>query len=309
MSNQFSYSAIHTFTVVTQTLSFSRAATTLHITPSAVSHQMKLLEAHIGVPLFKRQAKGVGLTDAGHALMHSANKGISLIQVGVANSIAAASQRSLHIAAIPSLAQNWLIPRLSHFYKVHPDINVIVHAQDQLVDFSTAPIDAHLHFGDGYAQQAHAQFLANEYIYPVCHPQLLLQKSNADIQHLIASHALLQYDAAAEDAPSNVSWQMWLKKLNITTSQPMQHRHFSHVTLALEAAKHQQGLALAWHHIVDNDIKSETLVRCHTQSLKLDYSYYLVSPEQPEPHSDLAIFATWVRDQFQHMTANEEAST
>ncbi|MBQ4846733.1 LysR family transcriptional regulator [Pseudoalteromonas sp. MMG005] len=300
MTTQFSFSAIHTFTVVTQTLSFSRAAEILHITPSAISHQMKLLESQLGVSLFTRQSKGIMLTEAGKALMENANKGVSLIQEGVSKSISTTKLRTLHIAAIPSLAQNWLLPKLPDFYDLHPDISIVLHAQDQLVNFSTSHIDAHLHFGTGYTQNNHAQFLASEYVYPVCHPDLLTVGCDNHISRLVSQYPLLQYNAALEDGLSNLTWQHWLSKHHICVDTKMIHRHFSHVGLSLEAAKHKQGLALAWHHMVSDLIKWGMLVQCGNTVLKLDYNYYLVSPEKPQEASDLHQFTSWLKHKFIH---------
>lgn len=86
MSNNISFSAIHTFTVVAKELSFTRAAEILHITPSAVSHQMKLLESQMGVTLFYRQSKGVRLSLAGDTLKQHATTGVRNIQHGIIQS-------------------------------------------------------------------------------------------------------------------------------------------------------------------------------------------------------------------------------
>lgn len=302
MSNSFSYSAIHTFTVVAQTLSFSRAATILHITPSAISHQMKLLESQLQVSLFIRQSKGVQLTDAGRALVKQASKGVALIQDGVAKSISTVKQRTLHIAAIPSLAQSWLLPRLTAFYDMNPDINIVLHAQDQLIDFSASHIDAHLHFGAGHYPHAHAQFLSHEYIYPVCHPDILNAEPKKALPELIEHYPLLQYGAGIEDAPSNITWQDWFLDHQISIPNTVLYRHFSHVNLALEAAKHKQGLALAWFHIAFNDLEKRILVPMDNQAKRLNYGYYLVSDSDLNAPSDLHIFSSWLQQEFKRST-------
>lgn len=148
-NSNISLSAIHTFTIVAQELSFTRSAEILHITPSAISHQMKLLENQMAVTLFHRQSKGVRLTLAGEKLQQHATSGMRNIQHGILQSQFASQKEKLSIAVIPSLCQLWLMPRLVDFARQHPQIELELTAIDQLVNFNSGQYDAHIHFGTG----------------------------------------------------------------------------------------------------------------------------------------------------------------
>ncbi|MFC3032629.1 LysR family transcriptional regulator [Pseudoalteromonas fenneropenaei] len=299
----FSYSAIHTFTVVAETLSFSKAALLLHITPSAVSHQMKLLEQQLGVKLFVRQAKGVQLSAAGMALIEQANRGVAMIQQGVQACQSETCYITIQLAAIPSFAQHWLVPRLPRFYQRHPHINIELHSRDQLVDFAHSHFDAHLHFGDGHYPQHHVEFLSHEYVLPACHNALLqslsVQNELQTLQHLLMHHDRLEYHAGLEDAPGNLNWPYFLRHLQCNSSLAGKLRRFSHINLVLAAAEQQQGIALLWQRLASDALNSANLHGFSELRQRLPYQYYLVSPKRAQSH-ELALFRAWLVAEFNH---------
>ena len=138
MLGKISFSAIHTFTLVAKELSFTRAAELLHITPSAVSHQMKLLEAQLGVTLFHRKAKGVRLSLAGETLQQHAASGVRDIQHGIQQSQFAGQKEKLVVAVVPSFCQLWLLPRLPDFCEQNP--NIEIENCSPLISWQTLPL-------------------------------------------------------------------------------------------------------------------------------------------------------------------------
>jgi len=298
MSNNISFSAIHTFSVVAQALSFTRAAEMLHITPSAVSHQMKLLESQMGVVLFHRQSKGVRLSLAGETLQRHAISGIRNIQHGIIQSQFSSQKEKLIIAVIPSLCQLWLMPRLKDFCDKYSHIELELVALDQLADFNSGQYDGHIHFGIGEYQGCEAKFLSNEKVYPVCHPELLNQSVDARLNALLKQHHLLIYKAGIEDEPGGISWGAWFERFSIDKPQQMNQMWFSHVSMALLAAKQKQGIALGWHNMVKNDLLNGELVRLDDNELSTTYSYYLVAPSRSWKNTAFNQFATWLTEQM-----------
>jgi LysR family glycine cleavage system transcriptional activator len=297
-NNNISFSAIRTFTVVATELSFTRAAELLHISPSAVSHQMKLLENQLGVILFHRKSKGVCLSLAGEALQKHACSGVKDIQHGISQSQFASQKEKLVIAIIPSLCQHWLMPRLAQFCDKYPHIELEIIAADQLVDFSKTQYDCHIHFGSGEYKGLEKQFLANETIYPVCHPDLLMSIQDTSLAALLNNHKLLHYKAGIEDEPGGITWGDWLRTFSI--EKPVSHNQiwYSHVAIALTGAKLKQGIALGWHHMVKDDIASGQLHRITSASLSTHYSYYLVAPNKSWKSDTFTLFHHWLQQQM-----------
>jgi len=298
MFSKISFSAIHTFTVVAKELSFTRAAELLHITPSAVSHQMKLLEEQLGVTLFHRKAKGVRLTLAGEALQQHAASGVRDIQHGIQQSQFAGQKEKLVIAVVPSLCQLWLLPRLPGFCEQNPNIEIELVALDQLADFTLGQYDGHLHFGSGEYKGLEARFLAHESIYPVCHPALMEQYRSNSLARLINKTKLLHYKPGVEDAPGGISWADWLRSFAIDKPGNLNQMWFSHVAMAISAARLHQGIALGWHHMVHDDIHSGQLCRLSDETLTTSYSYYLTAPAKSWQSETFTLFANWLAQQM-----------
>lgn len=300
MKNNISFSAIHTFTVVAQELSFTRTAKILHITPSAVSHQMKLLENQMAVTLFYRQSKGVRLSLAGKRLQQYATSGVKNIQHGILQSQFASQNEKLIIAVIPSLCQLWLMPRLVNFSRQFPEIELELVAVDQLVDFNTGQYDAHIHFGAGDYKGCEAKFLRNEKIYPVCHPDLIKDTTKNTFQALIKEHQLLIYKAGIEDEPGGVSWGSWLRNFSIEKPAELSQMWFSHVSMTILAAKLKQGIALGWHQMVRDDISNGQLCKLTDNEISTSYNYYLVAPNRSWKNKYFNHFSSWLEKEMLH---------
>jgi len=298
MGNNISFSAIHTFTVVAKELSFTRTAEILHITPSAVSHQMKLLENQMGVTLFHRQSKGVRLSLAGETLQQHATSGVRNIQHGIIQSQFSSQREKLIIAVIPSLCQLWLMPRLTDFYQKFPQIELELVAIDQLADFNTGQYDGHIHFGVGDYQGCEARILSHEKVYPVCHPDLIKGKQDITLENLIKEQPILIYKAGIEDEPGGVSWGNWFRHFSIENPTDKSQMWFSHVSMAILAAKLKQGIALGWHHMVIDDISTGQLCRLGDGELDTTYNYYLVAPSRSWKNKSFSLFSSWLATQM-----------
>lgn len=298
MSNNISFSAIHTFTVIAKELSFTRAAEILHITPSAVSHQMKLLESQMAVTLFYRQSKGVRLTLAGETLKQHATSGVRNIQHGIIQSQFSSKKERLFIAVIASLCQLWLMPRLHEFINNYPHIELELIALDQLADFNSEQYDGHIHFGAGDYPGCEAKLLCNETVYPVCHPDLVRGIDNTQLSTLLKEHQLLIYKAGIEDEPGGVFLGDWFKYFDIEKPKELNQMWFSHVYMALTTAKFKQGIALAWHLLAKDDIASGQLCKLNDDTLSTAYNYYLVAPNRSWKNASFMLFSDWLSEKI-----------
>ncbi|MBQ4811615.1 LysR family transcriptional regulator [Pseudoalteromonas luteoviolacea] len=286
----YSLTALQTFSVVTKELNFSKAAEVLNISPSAVSHQMKLLESQLGMSLFHRKSKGVTLTNTAKQLAEQVNKGFELIDFGVDAATQTESVQRLVLAVVPSLLDGWLVPRLNDFYDCFPNVELQLIAADKLVDFNQRHIHGHLHFGHGQHTDLECIFMAHEYVYPVCAPNY-----NGQVNAL---SNFLAYQGGAEDAPSNMSWEMWFKSQKLDMPKQLNYRRFSHVSHTLTAAKCGQGIALGWHYITSDLLHDKALVKLPFKAVQLPFSYHLVMPKDSAQRSLMRNLTHWLKSQF-----------
>ncbi|KZN44473.1 LysR substrate-binding domain-containing protein [Pseudoalteromonas luteoviolacea] len=291
MSNlNLSLTALYTFSVVAKELNFTVAAGILHISPSAVSHQMKLLESQLGMSLFHRKSKGVILTPEAVRLYEHVSKGFNVLEHGVVAARRSTQVKRIVLAVIPSLLEHWLIPKLGEFYQCYPHIELNLIAQDQLIDFNCHHVDAHLHFGHGQYQGLNCTRLASEWAYPVCSPNYL--------KALDEDAPLLSYQGGMEDAPGCINWQTWLEQHYVDGIPNQNIRTFSHLGHTLTAAKYSQGIALGWHHIAIEMLAQGALVKLPYEPMLMPFSYFFVTDQNTCNSEALTCLLTWLKLKF-----------
>ncbi len=293
MLSRVSLAALRTFAEVAHQQSLSKAALRLHISQSAVSHQMKLLEQQLEVRLFTRKSRGIKLTDAGYLLAEHASKAMQQLENGLQQACQQQQSR-LRIAIIPALCQHWLIPRLADFYQHHPHIELQLLQQDTLVDFNQQKIDIHLHFGHGEFIGLNSQLLMGEQAIPVCSPAMLSLYDNPQALLQADCARRLHYQAGEEDQPGGLSWSGWFNQAGgrINTHQPV--TCFSHLGPALTAARTGLGMVLAWQQLIEPELARGELVALSETRVPLKYSYYAVAPAHHFERESVITFINWL---------------
>ena len=141
--------SLRAFEVAARHMSVSQAAVELRVTPAAVSHQIRILEDHVGLPLFVRNGRGLALTDAGSAGLRELREGFSRLSAAMEAIDSLGEAGVLSVSVAPSFAHKWLLPRLEHFQTAHPEIDVHVDASMQLSDFVKDGTDIAIRYGAG----------------------------------------------------------------------------------------------------------------------------------------------------------------
>src|SRR6202142_3897311 len=141
--------ALRAFEAAARHLNFSRAAEELPLTHGAISHQMKALEASLGVPLFHREGRRMLLTDAGQRFAARLRDVLDDLGAAVAEVARRPGQQELTISVLPSFASLWLIPRLPSFHAAHPEIDVNIRATQALAEFGRGGVDLAIRIGQG----------------------------------------------------------------------------------------------------------------------------------------------------------------
>ncbi len=292
--SKISLASLRTFTEVARHGSLSVAATQLCISPSAVSHQMKLLEQKLGVALLVRRTRGVALTDAGRHLGERAIIAMQHLESGLQASCDLSKQQ-LTVVAIPALVQLWIVPRLHRFYAQHPNIELRLLDQDDLCDFSNQFVDVHLHFGSGEFVGLKAEMLMQEWAVPIASPDLLANFSCADDLFQSPDVRRFTYLGFDEDRPGGLSWEGWSNKTGVRLNEQQKTTQFNHLAPMYTAVALGQGIALGWGQLIEKELAAKRLVALSQMHVPLKYSYYGVAPEHHFEREPVKAFLSWMK--------------
>ena len=286
-----SMSLLLAFDASARHLSFTRAAQDLYLTQSAVSRQVQALETLLGVPLFVREQRKIALTGAGAAYHREVAVALQRIRSGSLQAIASRSgSGSLHLAALPTFASKWLLPRLNDFYKQHPGILVHVHSRIGQFDLDQAGMDAAIGVGDGSWPGLVSHRLMDEVLLPVISPALRREhalQSPADL----AEHLLLVV------ATRSSAWYRWFEQQGLPTHQLHMGPQFELTSHLIQAVASGMGVGLLPHFLVQDELDNGTLEVAFDVPLASGYTYYLfVRPEQLLLPS-VATFSDWLTGQ------------
>jgi LysR family transcriptional regulator, glycine cleavage system transcriptional activator len=289
--------SLRVFEAAARSGSFARAADELGITPGAVSQHIRVIEEFAGQPLFRRLGRGVALTEAGRAAFSHAGAAMAeMLQAGRAMRVATRGRR-ISLSTPPSFASKWLIPRLSSFQELHPDIEVRMSADNALTDFAVSDVDLAIRYGPGGYEGLYCERLMSESVVVVCSPRLIeahgALRTPAD---LVA--APLIHDEAPERDPSCPTWTMWFAARGVKRADGERGLRFNQAGLAIEAAVEGKGLALAKRQLALRDIGSGRLVAPLDESeAPVGFAYWLVWPRGRRFEHAQTAFLEWLRAQ------------
>lgn len=287
--------AIRAFEAAARHLSFTKAAEELFVTQAAVSHQIKALEAALGLQLFRRFNRRLMLTDAGQAYLPPLREALDGIAAATERLRAAEQTGSLKVSVLPSFAAKWLLPRLSRFRDRHPEIDVLVSASNALVDFAREEADIAIRYGFGRYPGLEVEFLMGDRIFPVCSPKLLETgpplRGPANLRH----HTLL-HDADAL-ATESESWRVWLEAAGVSGVDPSRGPGFSDSSMLLQAAVDGQGVALGRSALAALDLEAGRLVQPFGPSIPSNLSYFIVTPRGAGERPKVRLFHDWLLEE------------
>lgn len=282
--------ALHAFEAAARHLSFKAAAEELHVTPGAVSQQIKLLEERLGVPVFVRHSRGIALTEAGRLLLPPTQGAFRLLSDAVARVRAADASNVLTVSMLPSFAALWFVPRLGSFRACCPELDVRISATPKLTDLGRDDVDAAIRCGLGHYPGHHREHLFTEEMFPVCSPALLRGPAPLREPADLARQTLLHDELRQE-------WPLWLKAAGIEGIDTSRGPSFSLWDLAFQAAVGGQGVALGRSALVADYLRSGKLVRPFEISSPSEFGYYFLCLPERAAEPKIAAFRTWLRDE------------
>lgn len=278
--------AMRAFEAAARHGSFTQAAEELHITPAAVSQQVRHLEERLDVSLFLRRPRGIALTAVGRDYAQAL--GPALDQIAAATRQARGADRGgrLTIATTPSFAAKWLVHRMAGFQALQPDLDVRLSSSNALTNFGEDDIDVAVRFGGGGWPGVSATRLMTTELFPVCSPALLRGprplKQPEDLQH----HTMLRL--------MSPEWIKWLKAAGLEALAQRRGPQFSDAGLMMQAAIEGQGVALGQRVLVADDLAAGRLVEPFDLRVPSDGAYYLVTPPGAEARPKVKAFCDWL---------------
>ena len=282
-----SLNAVRAFEAAARHESFTRAADELSVTQGAVSHQVKALEAELGVALFRRTANGLVLTEAGRAYRVAVRDGLERIVAGTEALTRGRRTKVLTVSMSPNFAAKWLVPRIGAFVADHPEIDLRLSAALHHVDFGAEEVDMAIRHGAGVWPHLRAVRLYEEVLFPVCSPALVAGEPPLRAPADIVRHTLLHLDDRAD-------WLKWLRAAGVEGADLERGPVFNQASLAIDAAVDGQGIALSRTALAARDLLAGRLVRPFGPDLAVGYGYYVVCPERLADDPKVAIFRDWL---------------
>jgi DNA-binding transcriptional LysR family regulator len=295
------------FEAAARTLSFTKAAEELFITQSAVSRQIKALEDHLGVALFERRPRSLALTESGQALYQVTLDILERLQMATDRIKAERRTRQLSITTTTGFAALWLIPRLSRFTRLHPNVDVRISATTDLVNLERSLIDLAIRYCRPESVPEGAVRLFGEEVLPVCSPALLRDPERPlarpeDLRH----HTLLHFDYAGAQQ-SFMDWGTWLTARGVGDIKPAGGLHFSQYEQMIQAAISGQGVAMGRQPLVNDLIASGLLAAPFRDAVAGSRAYFLIESGFAVNKPHVRGFAAWLIDEAKQDDRSEAA--
>jgi len=266
---------------------FTRAAEELLITPAAVSYQVRHLEQQLGYPLFDRVHRELALTRLGQTYLPTVEKAFSDLSIATVSVFGERARQRVRFRCLNSFGQLWMIPRISAFLNAHPGVELQMISASWAETLSPELFDIDIRFGDGSWTDGAVEFLRNDPIIPVCHPDLALPEGAPDVAALA--------EASRLDIMGVVdTWESFFRGFG--QAAPGRNGLQVDQTLsALELAARGHGHALVLETLAQPYLDSGELIRATDRKVKSRHSYYLVTNGPRQALSpDAQLFCGWL---------------
>jgi LysR family transcriptional regulator, glycine cleavage system transcriptional activator len=279
--------ALKAFEAAARHESFTRAAEELHVTQGAVSHQVKALEAELGIKLFNRERQRLIITEAGREYLAVVRDALDRIALGTERLLQRQRSGVLTVSTSPDFAAKWLVHRLDRFAEAHPDIDLRISATMHHVDFAREDVDLAVRHGDGNWAGLDVTRLCAEHLFAVCSPKLASGPRRLNRPADLLKFPLLHLD-------DRKNWSRWLEAAGVAGAEVSHGPVLNRASMAIDAAVDGQGVALARTTLAAWDIINGRLVRPFAVALPLGKQYWIVCPKATSGLPKIATFRGWL---------------
>ena len=272
--------------------SFAGASQILHISESAISRKVRLLEEHFELPLFVRGHRSVTLTAQGQDLLGSVSRSIDILRDASRSMQAQSGTRTVNLAATNSVAALWLMPKLRKFNQVNSHIRIMLVSSDDDHECLSDKMDLAILRGEGDWAGFEARKLFGETVFPVCAPGYLKDHPSAEKVENLPDLDLIEVSSSHYEW---MDWKTWM--YTQTGAEPVlaQTTYFNTYPLAIQAAVDGLGVALGWGHLVDHLLDAGDLVRVSDKHFaRTDSGYYLLKRTRKKSFPEMRIVENWL---------------
>jgi len=297
--------SLKAFEVAARRGGFVAAAEELHVTPAAVSHQVKALESWLDIQLFRRLSKGLELTESGRELLPELSKGFEHFARALGGLTAGELTGKLTISVLPSFATLWLVPRLDSFIQTYPEIQLRVLSSTRTVGLSLGIVDILIPYGTDDYSGFNASLLMRDSVFPVCAPSLLNSIPLRRYKDLEQHTLLHDIDVGVDE--QSMTWKRWFRDAGLSRVVTPRNVEFDNSLLLTEAAVRGQGVALGRLSLVRDHLATGRLLRPLKTSRPADYAYYTVTTQDTAEHPRVKTFLSWLDSQVENDAIEDEA--
>ena len=291
-------SALRAFEAAARHLSFQEAANELSVSPSAVSHAVRALEADLGQALFVRGTRSVALTEAGRAMAPGLREGFEAIERAVARGRATGARPVLTLSTGPAIAAKWIVPRLYAFEEAQPDIDVRITTSLRLVDLSREGIDAGIRFGRGPYPDLDARRLFGDALAPMAAPEIArgLREPTDLLDHRLI------VDRSTADDEAMPGWSDWFATVGLPRERWAdavgRARVITQAHHTIQAVMDGAGIAFGRLAVAAADLAAGRLVVPFEPRLPTPHAFWFVTAKgrMAEPH--IAAFLGWLGEEI-----------
>ncbi|MES2947078.1 MAG: LysR substrate-binding domain-containing protein [Pseudomonadota bacterium] len=278
-----------TFRAVAQLSNLRAAAEQLHLTHSAISQQIRLLEEQIGFPLFERRGRRVVLNAAGTVMLAAVESALAQLDAAVRTAAAPDTEQRLRITVLPSFAQHWLLPRMPRWRERHPGIAIEIHTSHQVMDLKRDGFHAAMRQGRGQWRGLEGTCLVDTPLIVVACPALARRLAGCDARALTQEPLLGDADR----------WERWFA-LAGHPGRVNPVAVFNDMGLLVQAAEQGMGIALCRELVAADALRDGRLVRLSPLALSEPGSdtYWLIHPPELSDWPPMQALRDWMQDEM-----------
>ncbi|HEY9273894.1 MULTISPECIES: LysR substrate-binding domain-containing protein [Achromobacter] len=283
-------SGLRVFEAAARLGSFKAAAQELAVTPTAVSHQIRALEAQTGLALFDRHVRRVSLTEAGAQLYPVLRDGFDAFEAALARLTQQRARMQVTISATNAFTVKWLVPRMADFRSQHPGIDLQLQASDDVVDLRSAAVDIAIRYGRGPYPGLVAQPLFTDRFAPVANPRLGVSSPDD-----LARVPLIRFNWKWSH-PDNPTWERWFDVAQRSLPRQASELRFSDEGHAIQAAVAGHGVALVSLALIAEELAAGHLVQPFGPAIA-GHTYHLAMHAGRPPSAPVQAVAHWLSAQ------------
>lgn len=285
--------SLRAFDAAARHMSFAKAAEELFVTPAALSYQIKQLEEHLGVQLFHRLNRAVELTEEGKAIQPGIAEGFDALRGAIRQLSKIRNTNELTITAGPAFTAKWLAPRFFRFADAHPELELRFVATLRNLDFHRDGVDAAIRFGTSPPPNLYSEVLAEEWLTPVCTPEMAEQIS--ETKRLTGLQLL--HDESMEAIKPAPNWKRWAELSGMEVD--WEHgAHFTNADHAVDVALEGGGIALGRIVFVQRYLESGQLAAPFRSAMWAGGQFRFVCPQGDETIPKIATLLGWLRSEI-----------